>query len=263
MSEYDPTDLLVLCDSILEDGEISGDEAYELAQWLNDHHEARHNWPGEALFLLLQQIWADGKVTKTELRQLGRMLIRIRKESVKRLTEQTTKHAFLRAEEVLEAFDHSTARLPLIPWVTQIKSQSEKGLRYDVDLSLPACSCPDFMSKRQGFPLGHLNRCCKHVFDAYRKILPMDYCPGWLGAFIDNGWPPHPQCDWWVLPMAPGYVLASTAPTGWANVYTSQDDEAERYGYNVVERRWSYGEEPKEGNYIAGVIHRVCGNRQD
>ena len=68
--------VLQVCDGILEDGEISGDEAYGLASWLNENREACFHWPGNELVPLLKEIWADGKVTKTELRQLGRALIR-------------------------------------------------------------------------------------------------------------------------------------------------------------------------------------------
>jgi hypothetical protein len=40
MSHYDPTELLLVCGSIIEDGELTYDELYRLADWLNNHHEA-------------------------------------------------------------------------------------------------------------------------------------------------------------------------------------------------------------------------------
>jgi hypothetical protein len=43
MTEYDPTDLVSLCASILDDCEVTSDEAHELADWLNNHPGAgRH-----------------------------------------------------------------------------------------------------------------------------------------------------------------------------------------------------------------------------
>jgi hypothetical protein len=253
MSDYDPTALLLVCDAILEDGEISGDEVYALATWLNDHKEACSHWPGDSLVPLLQTIWADGKVTKTELRQVGRVLIRIRKESVKRQSQQATEQALTAARQLLQTFDLSQPFLPRLPWTVEIRSHSERGLRYHVDLSLPSCSCPDFHSMRKSFPVAHLNRCCKHIFDAYRQVSSLEDCSGWLHSFIDNGWPPHPRSGWIVLPISGVYVLASSAPIGWANVYSA----AGRYGYSVPERRWSYGEEPEHASYIAGIIHRL------
>ena len=70
MSNYDPRDILVLCESIMEDGELTYDELYRLAEWLNNHQEACSNWPGSLLVAPLQKAWADGKVTKTEARQV-------------------------------------------------------------------------------------------------------------------------------------------------------------------------------------------------
>ncbi|HEY5741449.1 MAG TPA: hypothetical protein VIS99_02820 [Terrimicrobiaceae bacterium] len=66
MSDYDPNELLVVCESIIEDGELTYDELYQLADWLNNHHEACLHWPGSLIVEPLQKAWADGKITKTE-----------------------------------------------------------------------------------------------------------------------------------------------------------------------------------------------------
>jgi hypothetical protein len=71
MSDYDPSELLLLCESIIEDGELTYDELYQLAEWLNNHQEACSNWPGGLLVAPLQKAWADGKITKTEARQVA------------------------------------------------------------------------------------------------------------------------------------------------------------------------------------------------
>jgi len=60
MSNYDTSQLLLLCESIIEDGELAYDELYELAEWLNNHQEACSNWPGSVLVTPLQNAWADG-----------------------------------------------------------------------------------------------------------------------------------------------------------------------------------------------------------
>jgi hypothetical protein len=81
MSDYDPSELLLLCESIIEDGELTYDELYQLAEWLNNHQEACSNWPGGLLVAPLQKAWADGKITKTEARQVARIIIEVRKEA--------------------------------------------------------------------------------------------------------------------------------------------------------------------------------------
>lgn len=90
MADYDSTELVRLCESILEDGEISNVELYELAEWLDEHREACFHWPGDHLVKPLQEIWSDGKVTKTELRKIARLLVRICKEWAKNLAEEAT-----------------------------------------------------------------------------------------------------------------------------------------------------------------------------
>jgi hypothetical protein len=84
MSDYDPNDLLIICDSIIEDGELTYEELYYLAEWLNGHPKACAHWPGSLLVEPLQKAWADVKITKTEARQFVRRLLQIRKEAAQR-----------------------------------------------------------------------------------------------------------------------------------------------------------------------------------
>ena len=74
MSNYDPGELLVLWDPIMEDAELTYDELYKMAEWLNNHHEACFHWPGNLLLEPLQKAWADGKITRTEARQVARLI---------------------------------------------------------------------------------------------------------------------------------------------------------------------------------------------
>ena len=128
----------------------------------------------------------------------------------------------------------------------------------DFTRSQESCTCPDFMTRRQSLPVGHINRCCKHVFDAYRQVVSPEDCQGWLRPFIENGWPPHPNREWTVAPVAGAYVLASNAPSGWSNVYAANGDGHGRYGYNLAEDRWAYGDEPSHAESIVNVIHQIC-----
>ena len=56
MSDYDPNELLLICDSIIEDGELTYEELYQLAEWLNSHQEACLLWPGRAFVRLPKRI---------------------------------------------------------------------------------------------------------------------------------------------------------------------------------------------------------------
>lgn len=254
MNEYDPSELVGVCEAILEDGELSGEEIYRLAEWLNDHREACLHWPGELLVGPLQEVWADGKVTKTEMRQIGKVLVRIRKEWAKRQADAAFQQAADFANQIAATIDLSQPFLPLIPYVMRVKSHTDRSVLYDVDLSGPLCTCPDWRSNRRKLAPGHLTRCCKHVFDAYDRIEPEAGWPGWLGAFFDLAWSPHPRHEWMVFCAGRELVLASTAPTGWANVFAHEGTTYDRFGYNVFEDRWSYGIEPSQASHIRETI---------
>ncbi len=58
MSAGDFQEFISLCAAILDDGEVSSDEAYQLAEWLNTHREVALAWPAKELVKPRQQIWA-------------------------------------------------------------------------------------------------------------------------------------------------------------------------------------------------------------
>jgi hypothetical protein len=105
VSDYNPGELLLVCESIIEDGELTYDELYRLADWLNNHHEACHHWPGNKLVEPLQNAWADGKVTKTEARQIARIILQIRKEAAKREAAEAFAQAVEVASQTVCSFD--------------------------------------------------------------------------------------------------------------------------------------------------------------
>jgi hypothetical protein len=121
----------------------------------------------------LQRAWADGKVTKTEARQVARVILQIRKEAAKRDAEKALSAATEIASEAARTFDLSRANLPTIQFSTRVKSQTKTGTFYEVNLSGPSCTCPDFRSFRQRLSAGHLTRCCRHIFGAYAQLKPI------------------------------------------------------------------------------------------
>ena len=128
MSDYDPSELMVVCESIIEDGELTYDELYRLADWLNNHHDACLHWPGNLLVEPLQKAWADGKITKTEARQLARIILQIRKGAAKReAEEEALAQAAKIASQAAHTFDLTRPNLPTIPFATHVKSHTKRG----------------------------------------------------------------------------------------------------------------------------------------
>ena len=75
----------------------------------------------------LQKAWADGKVTKTEARQVERVILQIRKEAAKRDEEEAFAQAIKIASQAARTFELTRPNLPTIPFATRIKSRTKRG----------------------------------------------------------------------------------------------------------------------------------------
>jgi hypothetical protein len=140
MSEYDPAELIALCDSLLDFGEVTENEAYNLTDWLNKHDEACLHWPGEDLVRPLQEIWADRKTTRTELRRITALLRSIHKEWTKIQFDESIKRAHQEVEDLAATMPPLEPKLPPFNLTVQIKSHTQTDVRYNVDLSGPSCT---------------------------------------------------------------------------------------------------------------------------
>jgi len=252
----DERDFILLCDSILDDGEVSADEAYGIAEWLNDHEEMARSWPATELIKPLQEVWADGSVNRRELHRLARLLVSIQRQWSARSQEIPPFSAKDRSlPEFTSPVVSEEPRLPSLNARIQVPSSTELGVRYDVDLSGPACNCPDWRGRRSRLPTGHLSRCCKHILDAYAQLSRAPEAEDWLLCFIDTGWPANPRTEWKLLTIDDDRILISTpANKGWANVFAKEDATYTRFGYNVEEERWAYGSEPEFALQIIAAI---------
>ena len=247
----DERDFIQLCDSILDDGEVSAEEAYGIAEWLNDHPEIARSWPANGLVKPLQEIWADGSVNRRELHRLARLLVSVQREWAQRPEQDVDR----RLPGLTPSVVAGDPRLPSLNAKFRIPSSSELGVVYDVELAGPSCSCPDWQTRRSRLPTGHLTRCCKHVLDAYAHLSYEREVEEWLHSFIDTGWPARPGTQWKLLTVDGDKVLVSSAANkGWANVFAREDETYIRFGYNIDEERWAYGSEPEGSSVIVAAI---------
>lgn len=253
-SSYNPAELLAVCDAILWDGELNTTELYGLAEWLNNHREACFHWPGNLLVKPLQEVWEDGDVSAEELQRIGQILSNIQAEWVHRQIPE--KIYYLKPPPII---DLSTAQLPVIDYNCRVESYSDPGSFYEIGLSGPTCSCPDWRTRRSRLPPRHLSRCCKHVLAAYSRAAPDDGWPIWLGAFISDAVPAHPNQEWFLGEVKKKPVLMSSAPRDWSNVFAPKGSSYDRFGYNVLEHRWAYGTAPSNSKLIVEMIHVKLG----
>ena len=142
MSEVDNKELIALCDSILSDDEVTTDEAYALAQWLNDHPAATESWPGSELVGPLQEMWADGIASPSDLQKLARLLGGLEREWVRRSTPAHASHK-VKLVDFARALG-KTPRVPKIAVTLDIPSWEQADTTYRVNLRGPSCSCDEW-----------------------------------------------------------------------------------------------------------------------
>jgi hypothetical protein len=262
MNEYDPTELLAFCDAILEDCEVSFEEVYSLAEWLNANPTACDHWPGNLLIEPLQTMWADGKTTKTELRSFTRILTGIQKQRVKQERERAKQEARASSEAAIAAahdgFDPGSPWVPPIEVTVTEQSQSEPGVVYHVDLGRQTCTCPDWNGVRQRLPVGSPSRFCKHMFSALGKVSPSRDWPSWLGYLVDHGRRLSPRSRLGVVKREGGAVLLCVGEGEWCDVIAPESGSYSLFGFNRVQNRWSYGEAPKGAMEIRKAIGHLC-----
>ena len=254
MADSDASELVAFCASIVSDGEVTEDEAYSLAEWLNEHPDVAETWPATELIQPLQSIWADGTASTRERHRLARILISIQREWPKRSRLQTAISSAKAFPEIAYR-DVAEPRLPSLKFQTKIPSRTNAGVSYKVDLTGPSCTCPDWHGRRSRLPDGHLSRCCKHIFDAYAQLPETLTTADWLEAFLELAWPANPKTEWQLITINSHPVLYSSASDkGWANCFAKDGPSYDRYGYNVDERRWAYGAQPHSAWAISEAI---------
>ena len=75
--------LIEFCRTLTLDGDISDEDAWELGNYLNENPECCDEWPGDELASLLSKIFANGSVSKSELKLLATKLVSIENQAVK------------------------------------------------------------------------------------------------------------------------------------------------------------------------------------
>jgi hypothetical protein len=258
------TEFLNLLERVVEDGELTYNEILEIAKWMNENKSGRKLWPVNLFYDLLKRVFADGKIDKNEAREVANLIQSVRRDWIRKnmvvappvvgSPTGVTPPNVAPPVAGSPVFSIEQAKLPTIPIQVLVRSSSEADTEYSVDLLGPTCTCPDFVP-RSKLPKGDLSRCCKHVFQAFAQVRPKDGWTGWLDSFLELGIRPNPKTKWAVVKLGEDFVLISSAPQDWANVYLHSGLENERFGYSVVEERWAYGKAPE---YPAKIVAAIC-----
>ena len=256
-SAYDVKPLMALCEKILLDEEVSVEELYELAEFLNANPEAGKHWPGNQFVEPLQEGWADGVIDSSELALMERLIIETRREWRRRVApmEQTEAPA---GADLTSGFAASTdtrnlARINGPDVRLEVPSASYPGSNHRVDLKTLTCDCSDWTFRRSTLPEGHFSRCCEHILHAFEH-LGVEDLPSMVQAFLENTKPPDPEKNWYLGDVGYGSILISDAPHGWSDVFARGKDGWGMFGCNFRQQRWKYGSEPDGAGAIIPLM---------
>jgi hypothetical protein len=141
-----------------------------------------------------------------------------------------------------------------------VPSMTERGLAYDVDLSNYSCTCPDWKKLRAVYAVRDFRRACKHIIALllYRRA---ENLGDLLFAFLADLPAGVPTDCSWVMAQFDSYdvlfVLKGTSP--WLDVVTAAPQPItprpyQRFGFNLVEKRWAYGHRPRNAAIIRKIM---------
>ncbi len=125
---------LQICRNVWSDGQLTAEEVWQMAEWLNTHKEARHVWPGSVIFPILKRSFADGVITEPEMKAMADVLAQIEKESSRRALRQVAARlpSVARPTYVLTSKDVAEVFLPSFSMRTRIESAPD-GKSYEVE----------------------------------------------------------------------------------------------------------------------------------
>ena len=150
-----------------------------------------------------------------------------------------------------------------------VKSDTEPGKTYQLNLGRLTCTCEDFESRRALLPCNDIRRVCKHLGRALEAADALTHYDEICQALIRRQKAAHRRLikhgvnaeRFVVLPDGTDdIVLALSSESTWVDVVTRRGvrdrvKKYKRYGYDVDERRWSYSSAPFRDGDIRAAIH--------
>jgi hypothetical protein len=260
----DPSEIhmgtLRLIRRITSDGELSIEEIWDLADYLNGNETAQHRWPGNRLWKQIERAFEDGEISEHEHRHLGDIIVEIEEACAGVSTGAT--HIERRLN--LDRLTVTDLKLPIINQTLFLDPRADDEEKYALELRLHTCTCPDWFARHKGVPQGSFGRGCKHIIRALDNAREN-------GEPITKQWDPRaarlinvlgglslgadPLGNWQHLAWEEGGCYVGWDNTDWASVFTkTADGTYERFGFNLEDDRWSYGEDPPGAEIIAGYL---------
>ena len=247
---------------ITSDGELSMEEIWDLAHYLNDNESAQSKWPGQRLWRQIERIFEDGEVSEEEHKHLGDIIVEI-EEACAGVTTGATNFE-TRAD--LSGITTTELRLPILSATKVMEPEGDDEKRYSIDLRSHSCTCQDWFARHKILPAGSFGRACKHIAGALAQARED-------GEPVTKQWEKHagkfvtllaalnlgadPLEYWHHISWNDGAndCYLGWGKTDWASVFANVGvGEYERFGYNLEDERWSYGSTPEDADVISTYL---------
>ena len=150
----------------------------------------------------------------------------------------------------------------------QITSLTDAREIYTVSLIDFDCNCPDFYKNRSCFERNDIRRLCKHLIKALEEAELIFEFPGHIGLLLESAANRNKGIiifnDYFEAETINGPILVTKASNGWYNIIAPVVSKGknrsifyDEFGYNLEEKRWSYGKHPPGATEIKKTIRRI------
>jgi len=232
-----------------------------LAEYLNEHREARHSWPGEGLFGFLSELFSSGGIGDPQIAAVGEAIEAIERE-YSLLASAEVNHE---PEVKLEAIWVDDLKLPALRGRITVTDSTSRN-DYEVDLAAHTCSCAAWYAHRRQFKDRDARLCCVHVAQALKQAIEeqeVKDMPRLFPELLADITARHEGLDYrshWRLlriQMRP-FIVSHGARVEWCQVYgPNAERQIEKFRLHRTELRWSYGRHPQCAASIAAYIRSL------
>lgn len=261
-----------LTQEIASDGIVTDQELEGLIAWLNSNSKFKSDWPFNLLYKFLFDALEDGVFSEKEKKEFLRLVYEIQAAPVE--TSISEEKSSMVGNKEGESKSGSlfgkviTFFFPGPGEIVEVKSFSDSNVSYQVEIDRRTCTCPDFVSNRRSFAEKDYRRLCKHIVEALVCSKKSEGFPPAIHEFLLTKYL-EKKGVFWVeefkeLKVSGEIILVSRAESSpWVNVFaknkarTRDEPSHKRFGYNLLEERWSYRTSPMNNEEIEKAIHKI------
>jgi hypothetical protein len=147
----------------------------------------------------------------------------------------------------------------------EIESYSDENTVYKASISEMTCTCPDFKKYRKGVPVNDPRRACKHLYGVMEDNSLLSDLSELALSILES---PSKNKHLTTVKLSSGNeVSICHGGNEWVDVFTRKrrkgdsgglySGKYDRFGFNINEQRWSYGDGPPGAREIKSILSQV------